>query len=152
MITLGTNGYITREEFEAWANARQLNHFAYDSLQKEAAITIACVDFIDTQYRFRGCKLDQSQAMALPTDSVTIDNVKAASCQATWQQLQGVLFVDDMAQTQREVLSESSKLGDLSESVTYAEGSTREYTYSTRKIDTLLKPYTVGGGMGLLRG
>ena len=152
MITLGTNGYITVETFKAWCNARLIEYFKYNDLQIEAAITVACVDFIDTQYRFKGCKLDQSQSMSLPTSSVTIDNVKEGACQATWQQLQGVLFVDDIAQTQREVVSESSKLGDLSESVTYAEGNTRDHSYSSRKIYDKLKDYVVGGGLGLLRG
>lgn len=146
------SAYATLEQFEAWANARLIEYFEYNSLQIEAALLIVSEDFIDVNYKFKGIKLDDNQAMQLPTNQVVTADITNAVCQATWQQLQGVLFVDDMAQTQREVLIESSKLGDLSESVTYAEGNTREYTYSTRKIDTLLKSYTVGGGMGLLRG
>ena len=154
MITLGTNGYITVEAFKAWCNARLIEYFNYNDLQIEAAITVASVDFIDTNYTFKGRKLEDAQVMSLPTDCVAIADIENATATAVWAQLRGLLFVDESVQLQREVLSESSKLGDLSESVTYAEGTAREYTYNTRKIDTLMKPYVISGsgGLGLLRG
>lgn len=154
MITLGENGYITVEQFKTWCNARLIEFFAYNDLQIEAAIVVSSVDFIDTNYTFKGCKVDKDQPMSLPTDEVAIADIKNAVAQAVWAQLQGLLFVADDAQLQREVVSESSKLGDLSESTTYAEGTSREYTYNTRKIDQLIKPYVISGsgGLGLLRG
>lgn len=154
MITLGVNGYITVEQFQAWCNARLIEYFDYNDLQIEAAITVVSVDFIDTNYEFKGRKIDQAQLMSLPTDCVMIEDIQNATCTAVWSQLRGLLFVDESAQLQREVLSESSKLGDLSESTTYAEGTSREYTYNTRKIDQLMKPYVISGsgGLGLYRG
>lgn len=153
-ITIGTNGYITAAEFRQWADARLYDHYGYNDLEVEAAIVRACLDFIEPNYTFIGEKVDKDQPMSLPTKDVEIAEVSSAVSQAVWQQLQGLLFVDGATVTGQEVLSESSKIGELSDSTTYAEGSRREYTYNTLQIDRLMKPYVIGsaGGIGLLRG
>lgn len=143
------SAYATLEQFESWANARLLNHYDYNSLQIEAALLVASEDFIDVNYKFKGRKLDENQAMQLPTDQVVTADITNAVCQAAWMQLQGVLFVSDASLSEREVTSESSKLGDLSKSVTYREGSKRTYTESTTKIDRLLNPFVIGGAGGI---
>ncbi len=143
------SAYATLEQFENWANARLIEYFEYNSLQIEAALLVVSEDFIDVNYRFKGSKLDSNQAMQLPTDQVVTADITDAVCQAAWMQLQGVLFVSDVSLAEREVTSESSKLGDLSKSVTYREGSKRTYTESTTKIDRLLSPFVVGGAGGI---
>jgi len=143
------SAYATLEQFESWANARLIEYFEYNSLQIEAALLVVSEDFIDVNYKFKGSKLDENQTMQLPTDQVVAADITNAVCQAAWMQLQGVLFVSDASLVEREVTSESSKLGDLSKSVTYREGSKRTYTESTTKIDRLLSPFVIGGAGGI---
>lgn len=141
--------YATITDFENWANARLIEYFEYNSLQIEAALLIVSEDFIEVNYKFKGQKLDENQAMQLPTDQVATADITNAVCQAAWLQLQGALFVSDSSVVEREVTSESSRLGDLSKSVTYREGSKRTYTESTTKIDRLLSPFVIGGAGGI---
>lgn len=143
------SAYATLEQFESWASARLIEYFEYNSLQIEAALLVVSEDFIDVNYKFKGSKLDDNQAMQLPTDQVVTSDITNAVCQAAWMQLQGVLFVSDASLSEREVTSGSSKLGDLSKSVTYREGSKRTYTESTTKIDRLLAPFVIGGAGGI---
>lgn len=141
--------YATLTDFENWANARLIEYFEYNSLQIEAALLVVSEDFIDPNYKFKGKQLDENQAMQLPTDQVVTADITNAVCQAAWLQLQGALFVSDASAIEREVTSESSKLGDLSKSVVYREGSKRTYTESTTKIDRLLSPFVIGGAGGI---
>lgn len=150
-ITLGVNGYVSLAEFKSWCTARGYDYLNYLDSEIEAAIVIASVDFIDANYAFLGTKLDSSQSMQLPTDKVDIIDVANPVSYAVWLQLQGKLFVSELEQTLTRVTSESASVGSISESKTYETGYTREYTYSTTKIDRLIRPYIVGGGIGLMR-
>jgi len=154
MITLGENGYITVEQFKTWCNARLIEFFAYNDLQIEAAIVVASVDFIDTNYTFKGCKLDEAQSMSLPTDDVAIADIQNAVAQAVWQQLRGLLFTPELTSNEGEVLRKREKVGPIEEETEYREGSVRSYTYSTTKIDRLIAPHVIGnaGGLSILRG
>ena len=143
------SAYATLEQFETWATARLIEYFEYNNLQIEAALLIVSEDFIDVNYTFKGRKIDPSQEMQLPTTVVNAEDVVSATCQAAWMQLQGHLFVSDAELSEREVTSESSKLGELSKSTTYREGSKRTYTQSTTKIDRLLRSFVIGGAGGI---
>jgi hypothetical protein len=143
------SAYATLEQFQSWATTRLIDFYAYNNLQIEAALTVVSEDFIDPNYTFKGSKLDSTQEMSLPTTCVSLEAVTNAVCQAAWMQLQGYLFVSDSDMSQREVVSESSKLGELSKSTTYGEGTKRTYTQSTTKIDRLLSPFVIGGAGGI---
>lgn len=154
MITLGTDGYITALAFKSWADSRLYDYSEYNELEIEAAIRVACVDYIDTTYQFKGEKLDKSQVMLLPTDEVAIADIETAAAQAVWQQLRGLLFTPEQASNDGEVLRKREKVGPIEEETEYREGSVRGYTYSTTKIDRLIAPYVIGnaGGLSILRG
>lgn len=154
MITIGTNGYVTVDEYKAWADARQVNYFDYNDLQIEAAIIIACEDFIDANYTFIGDKVDKDQPMSLPTKDVAIANVTNPVCQVVSLQLTGKLFIDADANASGEVIAKREKVGQIEREFEYSEGSSKTYTNSTSRIDRLMKPFTIGGtgGIGLLRG
>ena len=143
------SAYATVIEFKAWADARLYDYSAYQDAQIEAALLIVSEDFIDPNYTFKGEPLDENQEMQLPTDCVVVADITNAVCQAAWLQLQGALFVADTALTEKEVTSESESIGELSSSYTYREGSQRYYTYSTTKIDALLRPFVIGGAGGI---
>lgn len=151
-VTVGTNGYITVTDFKAWADSRGYTYGADELV--EAAIVVASVDFIDTNYKFRGDPLSPTQEMQLPTNEVAIEDIQNAAAQAAYLQLIGRLFVDPANLGQGgQITSESKKLGTLSTSTSYAEGYQYTTLYPTISIDNLMKKYIVSAGMGtLIRG
>lgn len=146
-------GYVTVEEFKAWADARGYDYSAKSDTEIEQAITIASVDYIDTRYTFKGTKLDPAQPMQLPTDAVAVADISKAVCQAVWQQLRGALFVDPTTSTASgEVLMERKKLDALETEVQYAEGTSSRLAINSALIDSMMRPYVVGGSvMGIYR-
>ena len=153
MIDIGVNGYIDVAEFKLWAGARGYDYSAKSDQQIEQAITIASADYIDTRYVFNGVKLDHAQPMGLPTDVVAVADISKAVCQAVWQQLNGALFVDPVTSTASgEVLMERKKLDVLETEVQYAEGTGSRLAINGVLIDSMLRPYVVGGAvMGIYR-
>lgn len=154
MATVGTNSYISVPDFKAWADLRDYEYFDYTDSQIEAATVVTAVDFLDPNYIFKGTKIDDAQAMKLPTDEVTIDDIQNAAAQAVWQELKGFLFVPMETQSiNGQIASEDKKLGPLSKSVSYIEGTARTTEYSTSIIENLLRPYltTASSGFNSLR-
>ena len=91
--------------------------------------------------------------MGLPTDVVTVADISKAVCQAVWQQLNGALFVDPVTSTASgEVLMERKKLDALETEVQYAEGTSSRLAINGALIDSMMRPYVVGGAvMGIYR-
>ena len=146
-ITLGTNGYISVADFKAWADARGYDYLSFLDSEIENAITISGVDFLDVNYTFKGDSVSDTQPMQLPTDEVTIANIANAAAQATWQQLQGRLFVAlTDTSTQGDIKRKKDKVGTLEQEIEYTDGTARTYTYPTPIIDKLLAKYVIGGG------
>lgn len=151
-ITLGTNGYISVADFKAWSAARGYELFDFIDSEIEAAITISSFDFIDQSFTFKGTADSSTQAMQLPTDEVAIADIANGAAQATWQQLNGLLFVTQTATgSAGDVIMQKDKL-DVLETVTqYAEGSSRKFTHSTSLINQLLAKYITSSGVQLVR-
>lgn len=149
MATVGTNSYISLADFKAWADLRAYDYSSYTDAQIEAATVVSAVDYIDPTYDFKGSKLDESQPMGLPTDEVAIADIENGAAQAVWQQLRGLLFIDESTQLAGgEIKKESKSIGSLDKSVEYVEGTAPTTTYNTSKIYDLLKPYlAVGSGL-----
>ena len=154
MATVGTNSYISLADFKAWADLRAYDYSSYTDAQIEAATVVSAVDYIDPTYKFKGVKLDDSQPMDLPTDEVAIADIENGAAQAAWQQLRGLLFVDDTTQSAGgEIKKEDKQIGTLQKSVEYIEGTAPTTTYNTAKIYDLLKPFLETGqsGFNILR-
>ena len=152
MITLGENAYITLVDFKAWCDLRNYDYAAKSDDDISAAIVRASLDYIDTSYTFKGDKLDSAQPMQLPTDEVAIADIENGAAQASWQALNGELFVDVTAQSKGAVTKERKKLDTLETETEYEESTAPSYTHSTTQIDRFLSPYTVSGyGFGVAR-
>lgn len=143
-ITVGVNAYITYAEFTAWADLRGYN-ITHPEAKVEEAIVIASLDYIDAMHNFKGELVDDEQAMKLPTDMVSIANIKPAACAAVKMQLDGTLMVEPSTiSTAGVVQAEAKSVGDLSKSVTYKSGSAQTYKRVTPLVDALLRPYLLG--------
>lgn len=150
-ITVGTNAYVTYAEYLAWAALRGYTVTATQA-EVEAAIVIASLDYIDAQHNFKGELEDEDQAMKLPTDEVSIANIKPAANAATKMQLEGLLMVDTSTiSTSGAVESESKSVGSLSKSVSYKSGSAQTYKRIAPLVDSLLRPYLLGGMQSVYR-
>lgn len=148
-LTVGENTYLSLADYKAWLDLRNYNYADFDDTQLEASLVVSSLDYIDPNYKFKGQKLDESQLMSLPTDEVSISDIKSGAGQAAWQQLNGYLFVDMTTQSASgDIQSESKQLATLSKSVTYADGSAKGSTYSTTLIRRFLSPYVIGGSTG----
>ena len=144
----GANSYATVAELDDHAALFGEDLSAYDQTQKEAALVKASIFYIDS-FTFSGDKLNSEQGLKLPTTDVSLNaDIKRAVLSAAVLQLQGRLFVDPQDVGQSKVVSESSSVGSLSDSVTYSE--TAQYTtkYPTTNIDRLVRQYAVGSGLG----
>ena len=144
----GANSYATVAELDDHAALFGDELSAYDQAQKEAALVKASIFYIDS-FTFSGDKLNSEQGLKLPTTDVSLNaDIKRAALSAAVLQLQGRLFVDPQDVGQSKVVSESSSVGSLSDSVTYSE--TAQYTtkYPTTNLDRLVRAYAVGSGLG----
>jgi hypothetical protein len=140
--------YITQQEYTTYANERGIHvnngHLAQD--------IILSADFIDTYYKFKGEPLDPAQPNALPTDQVSIADIKKAALKACEMQQAGLLTLDLAATANGIVSSESKSLDGVgSKSVTYEAGSRNTYKRSTPQLDLLLRPF-LAFNSGLVRG
>lgn len=147
MPTLATDSYATAAEYEAYASARgiSVNHGQLDhDLVKSA-------DFIDTHYNFKGEPLDEAQPMKLPTDLVTIANIKKAALKAVEMQQAGLLTLDLAALAGGVVKREMKKADVLEKEVEYQDNTTPTSKPRTPELDQLLRPYLAGGDFGKLR-
>lgn len=144
------NALITVAEFDAFGASRGLESFTYLESQKQAAIVIASVDYINTYFTFKGTALKTTQGLQIPTDEVTlVRNIKLACYQAALLHLKGRLFVDSASiESSGQVKSSRRKLGDLETEVEYQENTSYVTKYPTSSLDRLLRPYVIGGGMG----
>jgi hypothetical protein len=140
-ILLGENGYIDVATFKAEADLRGFDYSAYTDLQIEQAIVVSNLDYIDDNYTFKGKKLDDAQAMQLPTDEVAIADVKRGAYLAAKQQLDGKLYVDPAANGSGQVIMERDKLSKLETEKEYQPGTSATTTYNTSQIRKALKPY-----------
>ena len=141
--TVGTDSYLTLAEFKAQADALARDYSSYTDAQIEAALIESSLFYIDPTYTFRGSKLDESQAMDLPTTLVSIADISKGAFQAAWQALTGYLFVDQAVNANGKVIKERKKLATLEKETEYKDGSIPTVTYDTSRITALLRPYLV---------
>jgi hypothetical protein len=149
-LILGTNAYIELASFKSWAALRNFDLASYSDPVIEAAIVIATLDFIEPNYKFLGEPLESDQPLKLPTDNVTISDIENPTAYTVLQYLEGNLFVDLTGVTNAELLEQTDKLGELSTTTKFREGSTRSYKKSTEKIDRLFNKFTSLSGFGLV--
>tara|TARA_R100000541_G_scaffold18259_2_gene28061 strand:- start:8948 stop:9430 length:483 start_codon:yes stop_codon:yes gene_type:complete len=156
-LIVGTNSYLTVQEFKDNADLLGFDYVtpAYTDLQIEQALSRSALMFVDPRYNFKGDKVDEAQAMDLPTDDVAISDIQYAATQAAWQALIGKLFVSESEQSSNGlIVSESKQLASLSKSVDYQSGTARTTLYDVSTIDSLMRPYVTsysGGNMGRIR-
>lgn len=143
-ITLGTNAYITSADYEAYADERGI---LPNAVTLDADI-IKSADFIDTYYNFKGEVVDPAQAMKLPTDQVTIANIKKAALKAVEMQQAGLLTLN-LAGVETGLVKRVMEKVDVLETETeYVEGSQQTFKRRSPELDMLLRPYTIGGTSG----
>lgn len=147
-VTVGTNSYLTIAEFKVQADALARDYSDYTDAQIEAALIESSLFYIDPTYRFRGNKIDESQAMNLPTTLVSISDISKGAFQAAWQALTGYLFVDQSVNANGEVIKERSRLATLEDEVEYRAGTRPTTTYNTSRITMLLKTCLAYQGAG----
>ena len=149
MAIVGTNSYISVIDFKSWADLREYDYSNILDIAISAATVKTAIDFIDPNYTFKGVISDEAQTMQLPTSEVSIANIQNAAAQAVWQELKGFLTVSMESQNiNGQVASEDKKLGPLSKSVSYVEGTAKTNKYSTSIIDSLLRPYLANSSSG----
>lgn len=135
--------YVTEAEYQAYADARGIT---VNLLTIDADI-VKSADFIDTYYQFKGDPLADGQANDLPTDLVTVADIKKAALKAVELQQAGRLNLDTAALTGGMIESESKSLDGVgSKSVTYVAGSQVTYKARTPELDLLLRPYLAFSG------
>lgn len=149
-VTVGVNSYLTLADFKAWADIRTNDYSGFSDEQIEAALVKSSVDFIDINYTFKGVKLDDTQAMLLPTNKVAINDIVNGASQAAWQALNSELFISPTANSSGQVTLQRDKLDVLETETEYSENSAAYYKHDTTQITRLLKPYIsgqIGGNM-----
>lgn len=145
-ITVGTNAYITEAEYLAYADER----FIIPNYSAIQADIVKSADYIDTYYNFKGQPLSDAQSMKLPTDQVTIANVKKAALKAVEMQQAGLLTLDLASVAAGQVKRVMEKVDVLETETEYVEGSQQTFKRKSPELDMLLRPFTVGGA-GLVR-
>lgn len=143
-ITIGTNAYITAADYEAYADERGIKP---DFVTLDTDI-IKAADFIDTYYNFKGEVVTEGQSMKLPTDQVTIANIKKAALKAVEMQQAGLLTLNLAGVETGLVKREMKKVDVLEKEIEYVEGSQQTFKRRSPELDMLLRPYTVGGTNG----
>lgn len=145
-ITVGTNAYVTEAEYLAYADER----FIIPAYATILADIVKSADFIDTYYNFKGQPVSDTQSMKLPTDQVTIDNIKKAALKAVEMQQAGLLTLDLASVAAGQVKRVMEKVDVLEIETEYVEGSQQTFKRKAPELDMLLRPFTVGG-TGLVR-
>lgn len=147
MIEVGTNAYITEADYLDYANLRGLT---VNSATLEADVVLSA-DFIDAHYNFKGSPVSDTQEMKLPTNEVTIAAIKKAALKAAEMQQAGLLSVDLAGLSSGVVKRIMTKVDVLEKEVEYQDGTQPTSKPRTPELDRLLRPFTVGGGAGLVR-
>jgi hypothetical protein len=141
-MTVGTDTYITSEQYQAWADARGIipNYATLD------ADLILSADFINTYYTLK-------DGYSLPSaDLDLIAEMAKPAYKAMQMQQDGLLAIDLAGLSGGVVSSESATLDGVgSESFTYEQGTRPTFKARTPELDMLLKPFLVFSG-GLIRG
>lgn len=145
-ITVGTNAYVTEAEYLAYADER----FIIPNYGTIQADIVKSADFIDTYYNFKGQPVSDTQSMKLPTDEVTIANIKKAALKAVEMQQAGLLTLDLASVAAGQVKRVMEKVDVLETETEYVEGSQQTFKRKAPELDMLLRPFTVGGA-GLVR-
>lgn len=145
-ITVGTNAYVTEAEYLTYADER----FIIPNYATIQADIVKSADFIDTYYNFKGQPISDTQSMKLPTDQVTIDNIKKAALKAVEMQQAGLLTLDLASVAAGQVKRVMEKVDVLETEIEYVEGSQQTFKRKAPELDMLLRPFTVGG-TGLVR-
>lgn len=140
MPTLGTDSYATEAEYQAYCDSRgiTLNVATID------ADLVLSADFIDTYYTFKGDKIDDAQAMKLPTDQVAIADIKKAALKAVELQQDGRLTIDFAAVSGGVIKRERKKADVLEKEVEYQDGTATTFKPRVPELDLLLRPF-IGG-------
>ncbi len=145
-ITVGTNAYITEAEYLAYADDGGVIP-NYATIQYDI---VKSARFIDTYYNFKGQPVSDTQSMKLPTDEVTIANIKKAALKAVEMQQAGLLTLDLASVATGQVKREMKKVDVLEKEIEYVEGSQQAFKRKAPELDMLLRPFVVGG-TGLMR-
>lgn len=147
MPTLATDSYVTEAEYQAYADARGIIvNVATLSFDR-----VKAADFLDRWYNFRGVVTDPLQERSLPTDEVSIANVKNASLLSVQMQQAGLLDLDLAATQAGAVKRIMEKVDVLETEIEYVDGTQQLYRRKTPELDRLLRPFTIGGNGGLVR-
>lgn len=118
-------------------------------MQIEQAIVVSNLDYIEDNYKFKGCKLDESQPMQLPTDQVAIADIEKGAYLAAAQELEGKLYVDPAANAGGRVKMVREKFDVFEDETEYFNGSTPTKTLDTSRIRDALSEYlSQGDGVG----
>jgi hypothetical protein len=140
-MTVGTDTYITSEQYQAWADARGIipNFATLD------ADLILSADFINTYYTLK-------PGYGLPSDDLDlIAEMAKPAFKAMQMQQKGLLVIDLAALSAGVVSSESKSLDGVgSKSTTYEQGTRPTFKPRAPELDLLLKPFLVFSG-GLVR-
>lgn len=135
--------YCDVDYFDSYLAERSIQN-SYTTEQKESAIVIAAIDWIDGYHTFNSCKLVDTQALKFPTvENGLPDDIKLANAKAAYLQLRGLLLVDQSTLSTSGIIeSEDKSLGALSKSVKYVAGSAQVYSrIIPRDLKNLLAPY-----------
>ena len=139
------NVYADLADFKTWADNRAMDYAGFSDPQIEGALVVA-TEWMDARYTFKGETLSDTQALSLPTDTVSINRaILSATCHIASYELAGLLTPANDATG---IKSVRKKLDALETETVYQDGSTQKQSYLL--IDNLLKKYTVsGGGIGV---
>ncbi len=140
------NVYADLADFKVWADNRSMDYAVFSDPQIEGALVVA-TEWLDAHYTFKGQALSDTQALSLPTDTVSINrSVVAATCHVAHYHLSGLLTP---SATTVGIKSVRKKLDTLETETVYQDGVTQKQSYAL--VDSLLKKYTViGGGVGVV--
>lgn len=139
-ITVGTNAYITSEEYEAYAAERGISVSAaqldYD--------VIKSADFINTFYNLAA----EYKLPGIETAELLLIN-KAALKAAELAQA-GRLSLDYAALNSGAVIRERKKADVLEKEIEYAAGSVPTVKPRVPELDMLMRPFLASGNYGKL--
>ena len=142
-----SNSYLSNADFLAYCLSRNIDVSAYTETAIDAALLTCTVDYIDVYYCFRGEKLNDEQALSLPTDLVGINkDIQNATANGAYLHLQGLLLIDESAINQGgDIKSQQDKLDVLETKTEYIEGTASKSKRDTPIMDRLLNKYSAFG-------
>lgn len=148
-----SNAYADLSEFKAHYDLRGVDYSQHTDADIEAALIVCTIDFMDVYYCYKGTKLNEDQALSLPTDEVGINkDIKNACCNGALLHLQGLLLIDEsQINPMGEVKRTKSRLDVLEKEIEYQDGTQQTYKRNTAIIDRLLNKYLANGGGATLK-